>query len=29
MKSLAIEADCDDELLKLLEDMSKGNHFNK
>ena len=29
MKSLAIEADCDDELLKLLEDMSKGSHFNK
>jgi hypothetical protein len=29
MKSLAIEADCDDELLTLLEDMSKENHFNK
>jgi len=29
MKSLAIEADCDDELLKLLEDMSKASHFNK
>ena len=29
MKSLAIEADCDDELFKLLEDMSKGSHFNK
>jgi hypothetical protein len=29
MKSLAIEADCDDELLKLLEDMTKGSHFKK
>jgi hypothetical protein len=29
MKSLAIEADCDDELLKLLEDMAKGSHIKK
>jgi len=29
MKSLAIEADCDDEMLKLLEDMSKASHFKK
>ena len=29
MKSLAIEAGCDDELLMLLEDFKMGNHFNK
>jgi len=29
MKSLAIEADCDDELLMLLEDFKMKNHFNK
>jgi hypothetical protein len=29
MKSLALEAGCDDELLQLLEDMSKPSHFNK
>jgi len=29
MKSLAIESGCDDELIKLLEDMSAKEHFNK
>jgi hypothetical protein len=29
MKSLAIEAGCDDELLMLLEDFKMKNHFNK
>ena len=29
MKSLAIESGCDDELIKLLEDMSQKEHFNK
>jgi len=29
MKSLAIEAGCDNELLMLLEDFKMGNHFNK
>jgi hypothetical protein len=29
MKSLALEAGCDDELLQLLEDISKPSHFNK
>tara|TARA_Y100001938_G_C8089650_1_gene434279 strand:- start:840 stop:2594 length:1755 start_codon:yes stop_codon:yes gene_type:complete len=29
MKSLALEADCDVELLNLLEDISKRKHFNK
>jgi len=29
MKSLALEAGCDDELLILLEDFKTGNHFNK
>ena len=29
MKSLAIESGCDDELIKLLEDMSSKDHFNK
>ena len=29
MKSLAIESGCDHELVKLLEDMSEKEHFNK
>ena len=29
MKSLAIESDCDDELIQLLEDMHQKDHFNK
>jgi hypothetical protein len=29
MKSLAIESGCDDELVKLLEEMSEKQHFNK
>ena len=29
MKALAIESGCDDELIKLLEDMSAKEHFNK
>ena len=29
MKSLAIESGCDDELIKLLEDMEAKEHFNK
>ena len=29
MKSLAIESGCDDELIKLLEDMGQKEHFNK
>jgi len=29
MKSLAIESGCDDELIKLLEDMDGKDHFNK
>jgi len=29
MKSLAIESGCDYELIKLLEDMSEKEHFNK
>ncbi len=29
MKSLAIESNCDDELIKLLEDMRGKDHFNK
>ena len=29
MKSLAIESGCDDELIKLLEEMSEKKHFNK
>ena len=29
MKSLALEAGCDDELLVLLESFESGDHFNK
>jgi hypothetical protein len=29
MKALAIESGCDDELVKLLEEMSEKDHFNK
>jgi hypothetical protein len=29
MKNLAIESDCDDELISLLEEMSEKEHFNK
>ena len=29
MKSLALEAGCDDELLMLLEDLGSKEHFNK
>ena len=29
MKALAVESGCDDELIKLLEDMSAKDHFNK
>ena len=29
MKSLAIESGCDDELIKILEDMHSKDHFNK
>jgi hypothetical protein len=29
MKNLAIESGCDDELIKLLQEMSEKQHFNK